>query len=565
MYYFSAVANYLSKNQRNFFIFLLLFHALLSILLFTIANSTFLLEFHTGNGFWNFARDVETYHNEANFSLLPLQNSHWNSWWNLYPDHKNVRIAALLYWITGYPQPIVYEIINGFTWATSVILIYKTSQLLFPNNNNVSLASISFFFFPTFLLASTQMLRDPIFTLGFCMLCYGFVNLSTEKSKSKFKFIIIALIGVFLAIAIRDYLSSIFLVGLFLMAVIALLQKKMSIAQVLLLVLPLIAFESLTINKHLGQTSQFSINSQEIVLEQIRIKDEDENQELSSLNKSIKKTKKSELLEVNEEAVAKMQILIQRRDIDLNLEQFNIRQEIIIINKEKIDLAFAEEQLDNNAIEKSKAIIKKAQERQNEAVIQQKKIRTKFKTQQQAINLVQQQEIKALKLIAPKSSIISKKLNIVSQKISTMRHGFQSLNKNSGSKIDEIQLFSNFVDIVEYLPRAFQVGFFAPFPNSWIRSGSQVGLIGSILSGMEMMIWYIILLGFIYVCFKNPSLSLPLISTFLISVLVILLMAYVIPNIGTIYRMRQPYMIPFYIVGIYGLNLFYSGFNEANK
>ena len=52
----------------------------------------------------------------------------------------------------------------------------------------------------------------------------------------------------------------------------------------------------------------------------------------------------------------------------------------------------------------------------------------------------------------------------------------------------------------------------------------------------------------------SPSLS--------VSVFVIILLGYVVPNIGAIYRMRQGFMIPFYMVGVYGI---YSFIELINK
>ena len=59
---------------------------------------------------------------------------------------------------------------------------------------------------------------------------------------------------------------------------------------------------------------------------------------------------------------------------------------------------------------------------------------------------------------------------------------------------------------------------------------------------------------------KNPSVLKPFATVFLFSITVITLLAYVIPNIGTIFRMRQAYMIPFFLFGAYGLSLMRCNF-----
>jgi hypothetical protein len=75
-----------------------------------------------------------------------------------------------------------------------------------------------------------------------------------------------------------------------------------------------------------------------------------------------------------------------------------------------------------------------------------------------------------------------------------------------------------------------------------------------------MVIWYLILLGFSYTVLKKPSVIKPLAAVFLFSIVLIILLAYVVPNIGAIYRMRQAYMMPFFLFGSYGLHLIRNDF-----
>ena len=120
----------------------------------------------------------------------------------------------------------------------------------------------------------------------------------------------------------------------------------------------------------------------------------------------------------------------------------------------------------------------------------------------------------------------------------------------------------NFSDLIEYFPRALQIGFLSPFPSNWLKKGVIVGTIGRPLAGLEMIIWYFVLLGFIYITYKNPSVIKPLSVVFLISISVILLLSYVMPNVGALYRMRQGFMIPFYLIGAHGLSVMISNFTK---
>ena len=101
----------------------------------------------------------------------------------------------------------------------------------------------------------------------------------------------------------------------------------------------------------------------------------------------------------------------------------------------------------------------------------------------------------------------------------------------------------------------YRLLFFAPFPNDWFSEGKETGRIGKLLAGLEMLVWYAILIGFIYVVFNNFSMLKPLIPMLILSAIIITLLGYVVPNVGAIFRMRQGFMIPFFIFGCYGLYL----------
>ena len=79
---------------------------------------------------------------------------------------------------------------------------------------------------------------------------------------------------------------------------------------------------------------------------------------------------------------------------------------------------------------------------------------------------------------------------------------------------------------------------------------------------MEMVIWYILLLGFIYIMYKNPSVIKPFAHILMFSITMIIILSYVVPNVGALYRMRQPYMIPFFLFGAHGLRLMISNYNK---
>ena len=145
-------------------------------------------------------------------------------------------------------------------------------------------------------------------------------------------------------------------------------------------------------------------------------------------------------------------------------------------------------------------------------------------------------------------------LDMTSWRILELRSGFtRSYPSGSESTIDPILQFDGFEDAIAYLPRALQVSFLSPFPVNWIEKGQTTGRIGRLLSGLEMLVWYVVIIGFIYEMITASFRIRPLIPVLILSTLIIILIGYVVPNMGAIYRMRQDQVIPFYLIGIYGV------------
>ena len=86
------------------------------------------------------------------------------------------------------------------------------------------------------------------------------------------------------------------------------------------------------------------------------------------------------------------------------------------------------------------------------------------------------------------------------KQIENRRYGFglqydnwgQLIPSEAGSDIDHGVQFNSPGDILRHVPRAFVVGFFAPFPSMWFEGGKQVGRRGRLLSGFEMLMSYMV-------------------------------------------------------------------------
>lgn len=111
------------------------------------------------------------------------------------------------------------------------------------------------------------------------------------------------------------------------------------------------------------------------------------------------------------------------------------------------------------------------------------------------------------------------------------------------SLLDGDRQFESAVDLLQYLPRALQIGLFSPFPSMWFKKGSSPTMsVGRIVIGLLMVFFYFCML--IY-ALKAPKywkrLQFWIITAICVSG--ILLFAVTYPNIGTLVRLRHGFHI----------------------
>jgi putative peptidoglycan lipid II flippase len=123
-----------------------------------------------------------------------------------------------------------------------------------------------------------------------------------------------------------------------------------------------------------------------------------------------------------------------------------------------------------------------------------------------------------------------------------------------GTTIDNDITFESATDVLAYLPRAFQIAFFSPFPNVWFSSTSayKVTAVGfRAASSIEMIFAYFSLLGLPYFAWKNRGQAAIWVVIFLCTAM-LLLYAVTVPNVGSLYRFRYPYYMPLVCIGFAG-------------
>lgn len=145
----------------------------------------------------------------------------------------------------------------------------------------------------------------------------------------------------------------------------------------------------------------------------------------------------------------------------------------------------------------------------------------------------------------------------LSSRISHLREEFIESYPSASSNIDTDVRFSDLRSIVAYLPRAMAIGLFAPFPKMWLARGSQVGLKGRLLSGLETLLMYWIELAAVIGIWrgrKNWTMWLLLI----VACAGMAALGLVVVNLAALYRMRYVFWMLLIIVGAGGFSELFS-------
>lgn len=132
------------------------------------------------------------------------------------------------------------------------------------------------------------------------------------------------------------------------------------------------------------------------------------------------------------------------------------------------------------------------------------------------------------------SSLLPTPVDKVFMKASELRVHFVVFGRSvgAGSEIDGDRLPHNMVEVVGYLPRALFVGLFAPFPDSWGERMSAPRLVGAV----ETAIWYLFAMGFAITLVQ--AFNRPMVAGLAFCATLLVMLAYMHPNVGTLYRQR---------------------------
>lgn len=140
------------------------------------------------------------------------------------------------------------------------------------------------------------------------------------------------------------------------------------------------------------------------------------------------------------------------------------------------------------------------------------------------------------------------------RRVSFARTRFAASYSEGGSGLDSNVEFKDFKDLVSYLPRALEIGLWAPFPNMWMAAGRRVGNAGRLLSGTETLIIYLCELMALFAILRAPR-DMALWLLLSITTFGVTTLALVVTNIGTLYRFRYTFSILLIVLGMKGLEV----------
>ena len=477
------------EKKYSLYLFLFLFHASVAVLLYLIANSDFLAHLHNGEGFWNFSRDSTLYHAESVQMVEYLRNGEWRAWFSSFPYHHNVKIVSIIYWLTGTTSPISYEIVNGTVWALSVVITFRLSYLI-SKDRLVSILTVLFFFQPSVLIMSTQILRDSIFILGFVMVCYGWITLML--SSARWTATVNIIIGIMLIFIMRSYLLPPFIIFFAASFVYVFFYFRDIVFQVTLLMIVTMILQYSSTHIYINPVFQ-------------------------------------------DEFVENMKIHDKKAG---NL-----------IDEEQISENRAEQISENRAEQISENRVKLGS------------VNGSKPSASEPADTLEQEELGFDDGVKSNPTV----LDLLSNRLMMLRDGFTNVNLRAGSIIDSTVRYDDFYSALFYLPRAAQVAFLSPFPDQWLRSGKETGRVGVLVAAIEMAVWYALLVGIVLAIYFGRGTINILLPILILSASIVILLGYTIPNVGTIYRIRQGFMIPFYLVGFYGFRQFWLSLSRMNS
>ncbi len=481
-------------NNRAFVVCgLFAFHILVSSIMYLIAISPYLASYHNGHGLWNFAMDSFSYHDIA-VRILGLNQDGSLSGFFQRPWFRHSEYISLMYYLL-YPAPISFAPVNGVAWTLCVVLAYRTAIIITGDNRKLSAAAaLTLGLWPSYLLLSTQLLRDIFFSLGILMTLLGWVAML--RGHTKYIYILLASLGIIFSVHIRhEPFWLLIFISLLACVIIALANRKTLPHAVMSMSVLLLFYGCPTMAAFaFDQTPGHNTGT-------VNVKTDDE------------------------------KILAVKEYI-----------------KSRVGSAYSPEMDDRISKWFSDDWFSPW---------------TGFEAKKERLYALAGEHGRNLDSFLGKwmtpwefSGWLPLRMERAVVKANEYRSGFLVWYLKPGSSlVDSDVQFRSVYEVFAYIPRAVEIGFFAPFPNQWLSTGETGGNAIRIASGVEMIALYILMIGFALFLIKSPTPARIKIWLVLFMIVMIVPLAVFVPNLGTLFRMRFIYLAPIIIAGIEGFHI----------
>ncbi|MDX8404952.1 MAG: lipid II flippase MurJ [Mariprofundus sp.] len=144
------------------------------------------------------------------------------------------------------------------------------------------------------------------------------------------------------------------------------------------------------------------------------------------------------------------------------------------------------------------------------------------------------------------SEIFPEAIESLAEKAARTRAGLLCAHYDAASNVDREQLPDNIGEVIAYMPRAMVIALLGPFPDMWVHPFSMARLVG----GVETLVWYLLIPGFILALIQLRSEGVLLCLVFALVYLAIY--GFTIGNMGTLHRVRYPFLFIFIATGVLG-------------
>jgi peptidoglycan biosynthesis protein MviN/MurJ (putative lipid II flippase) len=141
-------------------------------------------------------------------------------------------------------------------------------------------------------------------------------------------------------------------------------------------------------------------------------------------------------------------------------------------------------------------------------------------------------------------AIVDAQLEAVAQ--TRLRFAAAGAASGAGSMIDTERLPASAGEMSAYLPRALQIGLFAPFPNTWLEGKGPAQWVAL----AETLVWYLLAPGVVLCLWYAWGVRVAVVLFFALAFVGIY--GFSIPNVGTLYRIRAPFLFLLILMGAIG-------------